>query len=312
MPLATLIVNPAAGRARVLEPCLPAIEARLGRRGYSMHVVATTADESSAASLAARAAADSALVIACGGDGTVHAAVQGLAGTGTPLGILPLGTHNALASSLALPPSPLLALERLLSFTPRTISLGRIENERGSRFFVTMAGCGPSGALAQALAGPKARLGRAAYPLHAARLFATRRWPSFQVEYRQNGLAWQSTRAAALLVSRVPSLGGVFAKLTPGASLDSPRLHAFVLAAPLHLALPAWFATATAGLGNPWLRRIEANELRCTPLGNPLDGSRAVLTQADAEPLGGLPCSLSVVPAALNLLMPGGTPAGAT
>ena len=303
MRVATLIVNPMAGRARLLGVYLPALKALLARHGYTARVVDTTAEAGSGARLAAEASSTSALVLACGGDGTVHSVVQGLAHTGTPLGIVPMGTHNALGGALGLPADPLVALERLLTWEPRLIPLGQMMVGETKRYFVTMAGCGPSGALAHALAGragSRNRWGRAIYPLYAARLFATRRWPAFRLMYRLAGEpAWQSVTAAALLVSRVPSLGGVFARLTPGASLDAPGLHAYVLPAPLQVTLPAWFAASAAGLPNPWLQRLEVEELRCTPLGR-----RPILMQADAEPLGCLPCTLRVVPDALALLMP--------
>src|SRR5215467_7744669 len=43
------------------------------------------------------------LVIAAGGDGTVEAVARGLLGTRVPLGIIPLGTFNNVASSLRIP-----------------------------------------------------------------------------------------------------------------------------------------------------------------------------------------------------------------
>ena len=42
-------------------------------------------------------------LVVCGGDGMVHLAVQALAGTGTPLGIIPAGTGNDVARYFDLP-----------------------------------------------------------------------------------------------------------------------------------------------------------------------------------------------------------------
>ncbi len=240
----------------------------------------------------------SALVLACGGDGTVHEVVQGLAGTGVPLGVLPLGTANALARNLGLPVEPVRALERLLSFTPQSIPLGELSTAAGTRWFTVMAGCGPDGALVHTLPrGAKALLGRAAYYGHAARLFATRQWPAFRVEYRVDaGSDWRDTEAVALMASRVPDLGGLFSGLTPGASLHHPHLHVHLLRGPAHLSLPAWFAMRQR---NPLLTTLDVAEVRCTPLGAGL-----IYAQADAEGAGTLPVSLRIVPDALTLLMP--------
>ena len=42
-------------------------------------------------------------IIACGGDGTINEVAQSLVNTSTPLGILPIGSGNGLASNLHIP-----------------------------------------------------------------------------------------------------------------------------------------------------------------------------------------------------------------
>jgi diacylglycerol kinase (ATP) len=49
-----------------------------------------------------------------GGDGTVHHALQAVAGTDIPLGIVPTGTGNDVAAALGIPASPVLAATAIL------------------------------------------------------------------------------------------------------------------------------------------------------------------------------------------------------
>ena len=292
---ATLIVNPVAGRARLLQAQLPAMLALLAQHDYSTEVVQTTAEEDSAERLA-EAARTSNLVLACGGDGTVHGVIQGLAHTDAALGVVPLGTANALARNLGIPLDPLAAVARLLSYRARRIPLGEVETAAGTRQFAVMAGCGPDGLLVHTLsqagaAALKARFGRAAYYGHAARLFLTRRWPTFRVEVKEKAID-----AVAVMASRVPDLGGAFSGTTRLARMSDERLHVQVLRGPGWISLPAWLICGKLGLANPWLKTFDVEELCCVGAG--------VFAQADAEPLGELPMRLRIVRDALWMLMP--------
>ena len=166
---AVLIVNPAAGRARLLSAQLPQIVTLLAGQGITASVVHTTPHPDSARTLATACPAGS-LVLACGGDGTIHGVVQGLAHRDCTLGVVPLGTANALARNLGLPLDPLAAVARLLTWQPRTIALGEAATSLGPRLFTVMAGCGPDGELARTIpASAKSSFGRSAYYAHAAR-----------------------------------------------------------------------------------------------------------------------------------------------
>lgn len=267
-----------------------------------MAVLETSAAEGSAGRLAAQAALTSELVLACGGDGTVHGVVQALAYTDCVLGVVPLGTANAMARNLGLPLDPLAAVTRLMGYTARRIPLGQIETPLGTRLFAVMAGCGPDGLLIHTLSQPgaaqlKMRFGRAAYYGHAARLFVTRRWPTMRVRVRAAGsVAWAEMEAVAVMASRVADLGGVFSGTTRHATMTAERLHVQILRAPGWLSLPAWMLCGRLGLPNQWLTSVEADEVLC-------DGA-GVYAQADAEPMGLLPMRLSIVPDALSLLVP--------
>jgi YegS/Rv2252/BmrU family lipid kinase len=115
------------------------------------HVVATTLDDPGlvAAATAAESGAD--LIVACGGDGTVRACADALAGTGVPLGIVPAGTGNLLSRNLGIPLGLDEAVAVALTGANRTIDLGRVDDQR----FAVMAGIGFDAAM---VAGASERL----------------------------------------------------------------------------------------------------------------------------------------------------------
>jgi diacylglycerol kinase family enzyme len=304
-----LVVNPVTKGAAGLRARLGEMVSLLRGFGYELDMVETTPEAGSAAQLTVAAIADGAsTVFACGGDGTVHGVVQGLAQTGIALGVLPLGTANALARNLGLPLDVGRALAVQAMRNPVAIPLGVVENAGGAEWFCLMAGCGPDGALAHTLAtseglGRKKRMGRMAYYAEAARLFSTRRWPEFCVEYRaMDEVSWRCADAVAMMCSRVPNLGGLFSGTTRAARLTDERLHVTLVHGPGHVALPMWMVCGRLGIGNPWATVVDAAEVRCSA---PKGG--IVQAQVDAEPLrGGLPMTLRLVPRALHLLMPQG------
>jgi YegS/Rv2252/BmrU family lipid kinase len=72
------------------------------------------------------------LVVVGGGDGSLNAAVDGIVEAGLPLGILPLGTANDLARTLALPTDLNEACKVIADGHTRTIDLGQVN---GKHFF---------------------------------------------------------------------------------------------------------------------------------------------------------------------------------
>lgn len=66
------------------------------------------------------------LVIAAGGDGTISAVAQGLAGTDVPLAVLPLGTRNHFAQDIGMPLDLAAAAQAIATGTVRRIDLGEV------------------------------------------------------------------------------------------------------------------------------------------------------------------------------------------
>ena len=76
------------------------------------------------------------LVIAAGGDGTVGAAADELAGTGAVLAILPLGTSNDVARSLGIATDPVAAARAIRTGVVRAVDAGQVvvPGERARHF----------------------------------------------------------------------------------------------------------------------------------------------------------------------------------
>lgn len=112
-PVAVL-TNPAAGSRRQRR-LVPEIVDRLQSSGRE--IVPVRADSGSAAEGACRTVRDDgvAALVVVGGDGTLHAAVQAVAGTATPLAVVPAGTGNDFAAALGTPPAPLAAADAVVA-----------------------------------------------------------------------------------------------------------------------------------------------------------------------------------------------------
>lgn len=134
-----VLVNPLArgGRSRgLLAPVLN----RLRQGGSEVSViVGESADDALERACTAVAEGPEALV-AFGGDGLVHLAVQAVAGTDVPLGVIPAGTGNDIAGALGLPKKDTLAAaDVVLRAEVRTIDAAKIGKDE---WFAGVVSCG--------------------------------------------------------------------------------------------------------------------------------------------------------------------------
>jgi len=175
--------------------------------------------------------AGASLVFAAGGDGTVRACAEALAGTGVPLAIVPLGTANLTARALGVPTGAGRAVEAGFDGRDRTIDLGRLTRAGGAgaggTWFTAMAGIGLDAAVVAA-AGErlKRRLGWAAYAAAGARRLAL---PPREFTIRLDGAEPLRRRARSVVVANAGLLPGGFT-LLPGARLDDGVLDVGILA----------------------------------------------------------------------------------
>ena len=300
MRRATLLFNPHSGRSpqsrlRTIEQIAEAL-----RRLSIETTIIPTDGPNTAGHQAAQVQTD--ILFACGGDGTVHDVLQGLVfHPHTTLGIIPLGSANVLARHLRLSLDPTQAALQQLTRQPKILPIGKVtfstKDGEQSRYFLTMAGAGPDGALVyNMLATGKQRLGRLTYYIRSASLFLQNRFSPVTVT-----TPTETTHAISAMAVRVADLGGLFSPLVRGASIDDPQLQLTTLAAPAHLSLPAWFALSWARLHrrNPYVRIHHVDTFHCSA-----GHTHAVQVQADGEHLGQTPMTVTLIPSALRLLTP--------
>ena len=244
-------------------------------------------------------------IFACGGDGTIHDILQGMAGTQTPLGIIPLGTANTLAHDLRIPLNHIGAARAALVANPRRIAVGRVkykdfERNDAARYFTVAVGIGVDAHLFYKLnAAAKRHLGMAAYYWKATHLWLTYPLDHFRADVTFQGKTRELNLSQVLAV-RIRYFGGVLRELAPGASLDRIELRLVLFRTQsrftyLRYILRGLLGTRWSGKG---IELADADLVRCRALSAP----QRVFVEADGELIGTLPAEVSIVPGALTLL----------
>src|SRR5215471_2920591 len=312
MRKAALFYNPISGRRRKHRPKdIEKVAAILRSGGLELEVSPTKAASDAAAQvrMAIREGFDS--IIACGGDGTVHDVLQGIAGKEAVLGVIPLGTANALAHDLRLPLDVERTARTLLTSVPRRVAVGRIDyrdfnNLPAFRYFTVAAGVGVDAHLFYKLNRlMKDRMGMMAYYSKALHLWWTHRMRYFEAEFSSNGSGSErEPRLSEMLAVRITEFGGVLRELAPGASLVRNDLRLVLCRTGDRAKYLEYVFRGLLGMGRSvsGIELAYADQVRCRPIAD--EKPENIYVEADGELLGRLPITMSVVPDALTLLVP--------
>lgn len=138
----TALTNPASGHGAAIRAAQVAI-ARLHERGVQVTEIIGDDAEDARHLVATEIERGTDAVMVTGGDGVVSNALQVLAGTDVPLGIIPAGTGNDHAREFGIPTKdPEAAADVVVNGCTETIDLGHIRWGDAEKWFGTVAATG--------------------------------------------------------------------------------------------------------------------------------------------------------------------------
>jgi diacylglycerol kinase (ATP) len=286
-----VLVSPAAGRGRAASLAVQVLEA-FREVGFAPELLPAASAAEAEAQAAAAVAAGTRAVVAVGGDGTQHAALQAVAGTSTPLAPVPAGTGNDLVLALGVPRDPVAAAraaaEDLKAGTTRTVDVGRT----GNRWWATVLCCGFDSAVtdrANRLRWPR---GRRRYDV--AVLAELARLRPRELTLVLDGES-QTLPITMVAVGNTAWYGGGM-RICPGADPADGLFDVTVVGAISRLQLMRTKPRLTSGthVDHPAVSVFRASRVELS--------SPGVTTYADGEPVAPLPAVAECVPGALSLL----------
>lgn len=289
-----LLVNPTSGDGRAA-----AVAARVAdylRRSGVVVDELRGRDQTEALELARRAVErGTGALVSCGGDGIVNVALQAVAGTSTPFGVIPAGTGNDHARMLGIPRNdPMAAARIVLEGRVRPVDLGSTTGQRGQRWFGTVLAGGFDAKVTDRtnrLSWPR---GKARYNLAMLIELAALKPMEYVIEL--DGRQWE-TSAMLVAVGNGQSYGGGM-RICPSAVDDDGLLDITVIGETSVGRLLRVFPTIYKGrhVESP---RVATYRARSVTLSTP-----GVTAYADGERFTSLPVTCDCVPHAALALTP--------
>ncbi|MFF3348614.1 diacylglycerol kinase [Streptomyces sp. NPDC002779] len=291
----TLFVNPTAGRGRGARAAQPAAAA-FRDAGFTVRTVLGTDAEDALARARAAVADGTGALVAVGGDGMANLALQAVAGTRTPLGLVAVGTGNDLARALGLPVREPAAAGRVIAeglkgARLRDIDLGRV----GDRWFGTVLASGFDSRVNDRGNRMRRPSGRLKYDL--AMLAELAAFRPFPYRVTLDGGEVREFEATLVAVGNGPSYGGGM-RICPGADLTDGLFDITVVGDCSRATLLKVFPSVYRGghVGHPKVTVVRAAQVEIA--------AQDITGYADGEPFGPLPLIARCIPGAVRVVAP--------
>lgn len=295
-----LLSNPTA-RGGAKTQAAPRAAARLRDHGIRTTIISGGSAAESRDLLRAAVALDTDAVLVAGGDGTVHLALQEVAGTGIPLGIIPVGTGNDMATAVGLTELDVeRAADTVAAGATRVVDLARVTRADGeTEYFGTVLASGFDSRVndrANAMRWPR---GGSRYNIAILTEFLALHGVSFDVAMElADGTAERVTGDLVMAtVGNGPTYGGGI-PICPDADPADGLLDVLLVrpagrARLLRLLPRVYRGTHTTA------PEVSTYRVRSVRLDSP-----GVTAYADGDPIGALPLTIDVVPGALIVFAP--------
>ncbi|MEU7136256.1 diacylglycerol kinase [Streptomyces sp. NPDC046261] len=297
----TLFVNPSAGRGRGAHAAQPAARV-LRDAGFSVRTVVGT-DAADALRRAREAVAGgTGALIAVGGDGMTSLALQAVAGTRTPLGVVAVGTGNDFARAAALPVRDPVAAARVVAGAlkgdgGRAVDLGRV----GHTWFGTVLASGFDSRVNDRGNRMRFPTGRLRYDLAMLAELAALHTVPYRLRLDDGPV--RCVEATLVAVGNGGSYGGGM-RICGQARLDDGLFDVTVVGPCRRSTLLRVFPKVYRGthLGHPRVTTYRAAKVTLEVDPRAAAEAGIVTGYADGERLGPLPLTAETVPAAVRLL----------
>ena len=285
---AHLIVNPKAGggRARI---ALPSILQLLEETGLpvTQSIPESPQEARASAEDAIRNGCD--LLIAMGGDGLIRDILPAAIESGTPLGIIPLGTGNDLARALGISRDIPEAISTLMQGSVTSIDAARV----GDTYFVNVASSGLDAATAAEINRRKMGRGTLAYICALMKILPGFRPAEFELELDGEK---KSFRGMLVAVANASSYGGGML-IAPESSLADGLFDIVAVEAMSKLEFLCCFPQVFSGkhVSHPKVRTYRASRVR-------ISADPPQLVMADGDVISKTPAAFEIVPGALKVI----------
>ncbi|MYS93352.1 MULTISPECIES: diacylglycerol kinase [Streptomyces] len=291
----TLFVNPTAGRGRGARAAQPAASA-LRAAGFSVRTVLGEDAEDALARARAAVEGGTGALIAVGGDGMANLALRAVAGTGTPLGLVAVGTGNDFARALGLPVREPAAAGRMIADALkcgrlRDIDLGQV----GDRWFGTVLASGFDSRVNDRGNRMRWPSGRFKYDLAMIAELAAFRPVPYRIRLDDGEI--REVEATLIAVGNGSSYGGGM-RICPGADLTDGLFDITVVGDCDRTTLLRVFPRVYRGthVEHPQVTVVRAARVEIAAAG--------ITGYADGEPLGPLPLSARCVRGGVRVVGP--------